>query len=46
MTIYNRFNRWSRRDFWLKLLYAPIDAGAATRSTATDSTYITARRLP
>ncbi len=43
-TIYNRFNRWSRRGFWLKLLDALIDAGAVTRSTAIDSTYIKAQR--
>jgi len=24
-TIYNRFNRWSRRGFWLKLLAALVD---------------------
>jgi transposase len=44
MTIYNRFNRWSRRGFWLKLLEALVDAGAVTRSTAIDSTYIKAQR--
>src|ERR1700686_1297429 len=27
-TVYNRFNRWSRRGFWLKLLDALVDAGA------------------
>ncbi len=43
-TIYNRFNRWSRRGFWLKLLDALVDAGAVTRSTAIDSTYIKAQR--
>ena len=39
-TVYNRFNRWSARGFWLKLLDALVDAGAVTRSTAIDSTYI------
>jgi transposase len=39
-TVYNRFNRWSRRGFWLKLLDALVDAGAVTRSTAIDSTYV------
>jgi len=34
------FNRWSRRGFWLKLL----DAGAATKSTAIDGTYVRAQR--
>ena len=43
-TIYNRFNRWSRRGFWLKLLDALVDAGAVTRSTAIDSTYVKAQR--
>ncbi len=43
-TIYNRFNRWSRRGFWLKLLDALVDAGVVTKSTAIDSTYIQAQR--
>ena len=43
-TIYNRFNRWSRRGFWTKLLDALAEAGAVTRSTAIDSTYIKAQR--
>jgi transposase len=43
-TVYNRFNRWSRRGFWMKLLDALVDAGAVTRSTAIDSTYIKAQR--
>nr|WP_288410779.1 IS5 family transposase [uncultured Sphingomonas sp.] len=43
-TIYNRFNRWSRRGFWLKLLDALVDAGVVTKSTAIDSTYIKAQR--
>ena len=43
-TVYNRFNRWSRRGFWLKLLDALVDAGAATKSTAIDSTYVKAQR--
>lgn len=43
-TVYNRFNRWSGRDFWLKLLDALADAGAVTKSTAIDSTYIKAQR--
>lgn len=34
-TIDNRFNRWSRRGFWL---------GAVTKSTAIDSTYVKAQR--
>ena len=43
-TIYNRFNRWSRRGFWVKLLDALVQAGAVTKSTAIDSTYIKAQR--
>ncbi len=43
-TIYNRFNRWSRRGFWLKLLDALADAGVVAKSTAIDSTYIKAQR--
>jgi transposase len=43
-TIYNRFNRWSNRGFWLKLLDALVDAGAVTRSTSIDSTYVKAQR--
>ncbi len=43
-TVYNRFNRWSRRGFWLKLLDALVHAGVVTRSTAIDSTYIKAQR--
>lgn len=43
-TIYNRFNRWSQRGFWLQLLAALVDAGVMTRSTAIDSTYIKIQR--
>lgn len=43
-TIYNRFNRWSRRGFWIRLLDALVQAGAVTRSTAIDSTYVKAQR--
>jgi transposase len=43
-TIYNRFNRWSRKRFWLKLLEDFAATGAVTKSTAIDSTYIKAQR--
>ena len=43
-TIYNRFNRWSRRGFWLELLAALVDAGVVTKSTAIDSTYVKIQR--
>ena len=43
-TVYKRFNRWSRRGFWLKLLDALVEVGAVARSTAIDSTYVKAQR--
>ena len=43
-TVYNRFNRWSRKRFWIKLLEALAASGAVTRSTAVDSTYVKAQR--
>jgi transposase len=43
-TVYNRFNRWSRRGFWLRLLDALVNTGAVTKSTAIDSTYVKAQR--
>ena len=43
-TVYNRFNRWSQRGFWLRLLDALADVGAVTKSTAIDSTYVKAQR--
>lgn len=43
-TVYNLFNRWSHKRFWLKLLEALADAGAVTRSTSIDSTYVKAQR--
>ncbi len=43
-TVYNRFNRWSRRGFRLNLLGALAESGAVARSTAIDSTYVKAQR--
>ncbi len=43
-TVYNRFNRWSHRGFWLQLLDALVDTGAVTKSTSIDSTYVKAQR--
>jgi transposase len=43
-TNYNRFNRWSRKRFWLELLEDLAATGAVTKSTAIDSTYIKAQR--
>ncbi len=43
-TIYNRFNRWSRRRFWADLVEALAASGAVTTSVSIDSTYIKAQR--
>nr|GLK21534.1 transposase [Microbacterium terregens] len=43
-TVYNRFNRWSHRGFWVKLLDVLVDTGAVTKSTSIDSTYVKAQR--
>jgi transposase len=43
-TIYNRFNRWSRRRLWLHILEALVDERVLVHSTAIDSTYIKAHR--
>jgi transposase len=43
-TIYNRFNRWSRRRIWQRLLAALVDAGLIGESIAIDSSYIRAHR--
>ena len=43
-TIYNRFNRWSRRRVWRDILDALVAAGMLTQSTAVDSTYVKAHR--
>lgn len=43
-TIYNRFNRWSRKRFWINLLEALAGVGAVTQSTSIDSTYVKAQR--
>ena len=43
-TIYNRYNRWSRKRFWLGLLEALASSGAVTKSTAIDSTSVKAQR--
>ena len=43
-TIYNRFNRWSRRRFWIDLVEALASSGAVIKSTAIDSTYVKAHR--
>ena len=43
-TVYNRFNRWSRRRFWVDLVEKLALSGAVTKATSIDSTYIKAHR--
>ena len=43
-TIYNRFNRWSRRRLWVEILEALVRTGVLVHSTAIDSTYVKAHR--
>ncbi|MFC6776920.1 IS5 family transposase [Methylobacterium gregans] len=43
-TVYNRFNRWSRRGFWRAMLAALAKAGWAGDAAALDSTYVRAHR--
>lgn len=43
-TIYNRYNRWSRRGFWRAMLAALAEAGWVTETAALDSTYVKAHR--
>ncbi|WP_232632061.1 IS5-like element ISMpo7 family transposase, partial [Methylobacterium sp. Leaf118] len=43
-TVYNRFNRWSRRSFWRAMLAALAKAGWAGDAAALDSTYVRAHR--
>lgn len=43
-TVYNRFNRWSRRGFWKAMLSALAKAGWAGDAAAIDSTYVKAHR--
>jgi transposase len=43
-TVYNRFNRWSRKRLWIGLLEALAASGAIVKSTAIDSTYVKAQR--
>lgn len=45
-TVYNRFNRWSRRRFWTGMLEALAKAGWSGEAAALDSTYIKAQRAP
>lgn len=43
-TIYNRFNRWSRRQLWVRILETLVEAGVLMHATAIDSTYVKAHR--
>ena len=43
-TVYNRFNRWSRRGFWRAMLAALAEAGWIAETAALDSTYVKAHR--
>ncbi len=43
-TIYNRFNRWSRRRFWTAMLEALAKAGWSGEAAALDATYVKAQR--
>lgn len=43
-TIYNRFNRWSRRGLWQGLFAALVAGGAVPQGLAIDSSYVKAHR--
>jgi transposase len=43
-TVYNRYNRWSRRGFWRAMLAALAEAGWIAETAALDSTYVRAHR--
>ena len=43
-TVYNRFNRWSRRGFWTAMLAALAKAGWSGEAAAIDATYVKAHR--
>jgi transposase len=43
-TIYNRFNRWSRRRVWMNILEALVATGVLSQSTSVDSSYVKAHR--
>jgi transposase len=43
-TIHNRFNRWSRRQLWTRILDALVAKGVLALSASIDSTYVKAHR--
>ncbi len=43
-TIYNRFNRWSRRRIWQRILQALVEAGWIEATASIDATDVKAHR--
>ena len=43
-TVYNRFNRWSRRQIWQRIYRTLVDQGRIGGTVALDSTYVKAHR--
>jgi transposase len=43
-TVYNRFNRWSRRGFWRAMPATLAQRGWVTETASLDSTYLRAHR--
>jgi len=43
-TIYNRFNRWSRRRIWQRIYQTLVDQGRIGGTIAIDSSYVKAHR--
>lgn len=43
-TIYNRFNRWSRRGLWQRIFEAAAASGGAPDELSLDSTHVKAHR--
>ena len=45
-TVYNRFNRWSRRGFWRAMLATLAERGWIAETASLDSTYVRATARP
>jgi transposase len=43
-TVYNRFNRWSRRQIWQRIYRTLVDEGRIGGTVALDSTHVKAHR--
>lgn len=43
-TVYNRFNRWSKRGHWQKLFQALVERGGVPDYMSLDSTHVKAHR--